>query len=99
AAWRVARPPLAATLVSAFGAAAGIVMLTAARRTVIAGALAALALVPIAAAIGGAVAAWEPALIAAGMRRLAIDAGFVLLFGFLVFAVKQAAVHRRSPVG
>jgi hypothetical protein len=95
---RIAKPGLPELLVSACGAVAGIVMLAAYRKSVIAGPLIALTIIPAAALIGMAPVAgsWEVAW--EGLERLAIDLGLIVISGVVVVALKQAAVHKRQPM-
>lgn len=95
---RIAHPTLLEVLVSACGAGAGVVMVAAYRRSVIAGPLVALTLIPAAATIGVALVAAEPRLIGEGVQRLALDVLLVVVLGALVLFVKQRAVHRRPPI-
>lgn len=95
---KIAHPTLAEGLVSACAAAAGIVMIAAYRRSVIAGPLIALVLVPAAAMVGAAIAAGQPRLIGEGLQRLGLDALLIVGLGALIFAIKQATQHRRAPI-
>lgn len=91
-------PTLKELLLSACGAVAGIVMVLAFRRSVIAGPLIALILIPAAALIGAALAAGRFGLAYQGLERLFIDAALIVGLGTLVVLFKQATVHRRSPL-
>lgn len=93
------RPTLVEVIVSALGAGAGVVMVTAGRSNVIAGALIAMALIPVSAAIGGALVTGQTDIALHGLKRLALDIGFVVFFGVVITALKQALVHRRQPIG
>lgn len=95
---RIAEPGAPSLLVSACGAIAGIVMLAAYRRSVIAGPLIALTIIPAAALIGMAPVAGSWAVALEGLERLAIDLGLIVLAGVVVVAVKQATVHKRRPM-
>jgi Domain of unknown function (DUF389) len=95
---RLSHPGAGELLVSACAAAAGMTMIVAYRRSVIAGPLIALVLVPAAATIGAALAGGQTALALEGLERLAIDAVLVVLLGASVVLAKQALVHRRAPV-
>jgi hypothetical protein len=94
----ISAPTLKALLVSACGAAAGIVIIAAYRRSVIAGALIALILMPAAALIGCGLAVGRPDLALEGLRRFGIDVAFVLVLGLLIFFLKQQLEHRRRPL-
>ncbi len=95
---RIAHPTFLDLLVSACGAIAGVVMVAAYRRSVIAGPLVALILIPAAATIGVALVATEPRLIWEGFQRLALDVFLVIALGMLVLFIKQRTVHRRPPL-
>jgi hypothetical protein len=95
---RISKPDLPALLVSACGALAGIIMLAAYRRSVIAGPLIALTIIPAAALIGMAPVAGSWAVAVEGLERLAIDLGLIVLAGVIVVWIKQVAVHKRRPM-
>ncbi len=95
---RMAHPAPNDLIVSACAAIAGVLMLTSYRRTVIAGPLIALALIPAAAAIGAGVAAGRLQIAWSGLTRLALDALLILVLGAVVILVKQLTVHRRQPM-
>lgn len=84
--------------IGAAGAVAGIVIESAYRRSVIAGALVALSIIEAASAAGvaGALGRWD--IMGEALSRLAIDGGFILAAGVLVFGGKQLFVHRRAPL-
>jgi uncharacterized membrane protein len=85
-------------LVSSFAALAGITMVVAYRRRVIAGPLIALAIVPAAAMVGVAFAAGSPTLAYQGAERFILDMALIVAWGALVVALKQVFVHRRKPI-
>ena len=85
-------------LISSFGALAGITMIVAYRRSVIAGPLIALAIVPAAAMVGVALAAGSPTLAYQGAERFILDVALIVAWGALVVALKQVFFHRRKPV-
>jgi hypothetical protein len=91
-------PDLKELLVAGTGAVAGIIIISAYRRNVIAGPLIALALIPAAALIGAALAVGRLTLAWDGLERMGADAGFVLVAGLVVFGLKQALQHRRPPI-
>ncbi len=95
---RIAHPTLVEILVSACAAMAGVTMIAAYRRSVIAGPLIALVLIPAAAMIGAAIAAGQLALAYEGLERLVLDAALIVVLGALVLLVKQAVVHRRASI-
>lgn len=80
------------------GAFAGVLIQASYRRSVIAGALVAMRLIEAASVAGISLAMGRLDLAAASGARLAIDAGFVLIAGVLVFGLKQLIVHRRAPL-
>ena len=95
---RLAHPSSLDLLVSACGVVAGVTMIAAYRRSVIAGALIATVLIPAAALVGAAIAAAEGGLVVSGLKRLAIDAAILLVLGVGVFLIKQSTVHHRAPL-
>lgn len=80
------------------GAFAGVLIQASYRRSVIAGALVAMRLIEAASVVGIALAMGRLDLAAASGVRLAVDAGFVLVAGVIVFGLKQLIVHRRAPL-
>lgn len=84
--------------IGAAGAVAGIVIESAYRRSIIAGALVALSIIEAASAAGvaGALRRWD--IVGEALLRLAIDGAFILVAGVLVFGGKQLFVHRRAPL-
>jgi uncharacterized membrane protein len=95
---RIAHPKLIELLVSACAAVAGVIMITAFRRTVIAGALIALVLIPAAATVGAALAAGEGRLALEALQRLGLDGALIVGLGALVFGAKQLITHRRASI-
>jgi uncharacterized membrane protein len=91
-------PTLREKLVPSFAALAGITMVVAYRRSVIAGPLIALAIVPAAAMVGVALAAGSPTLAYQGAERFILDVALIVAWGSLVVALKQVFFHRRKPV-
>ena len=89
------RPDL---VISACGAFAGIVIQSAFRRSVIAGALIAMRLIDAAALIGIALALGRFDLVGQGLERLGLDLIFIIGAGLIVFGMKQIFVHRRAPI-
>ena len=95
----VLHPTAADWLISAGGATAGLVIITAYRRAVLAGALIALALVPAAALIGVGVAAGQLDMALEALRRVALDMLMVIVLGGTVVLLKQRLIHRnRHPL-
>lgn len=95
----VVEPTTADWLISACGALAGVVIVSAYRRAVIAGALMALALVPAATLVGAGLAAGDVIIALEALRRVAIDGALVIGLGGVVMLVKQRLVHRdRQPL-
>lgn len=95
---RLADPTGLDLVVSTCGAIAGVTMVAAYRRSVIAGPLIAMVLIPAAALVGAALAVGQITLAIAGLERLGIDVALLLVLGMLVIAVKQVTVHRRTPL-
>jgi hypothetical protein len=94
----VIHPTAADWLISASGAAAGVVIVSAFREAVIAGALIALALVPAAALVGAALAAGDVAIALEALRRVLLDALLVIGLGSAILYLKQRLVHaNRRP--
>lgn len=91
-------PTLKELIVSGFGAAAGIIITAAYRRSVIAGALIALVIIPAAAVTGAGIAVMDAKLIVGGLLRCAIDVAFIVGLGILIFALKQIFLHRRKSL-
>jgi uncharacterized membrane protein len=95
----VVDPTGADWLVAAAGALAGLVIITSFRRTVLAGALIALALVPAAAVAGIGVASGDLVLAWEGLRRVLLDMALIVVLGGLVVVAKDRLVHRgRKPL-
>jgi hypothetical protein len=94
----IAHPTLKEFTVSGAGAIAGMIIISAYRRSVIAGALIALVIIPAAASIGAGIAAGERHIIYNGLERLGIDVLFIIVAGLIVFWLKQVFVHRRKPL-
>jgi uncharacterized membrane protein len=86
-------PPLNNLIISAAGAVAGAVLISAGRFTQLAGPLVALQLLPAAACVGVALELGEGGLAARSFGRLAIDIGMVLLAALIVFAYKHVVTH------
>lgn len=80
------------------GAFAGIVILAAYRRSVIAGALVAMRLIEAASVAGIALAMGRIDLMTESLKRVGVDMAFVLVAGLIVFGLKQLLVHRRQPL-
>jgi hypothetical protein len=94
----VVHPTAADWLISACGAVAGVVIFTAFRRAVIAGALIALALVPATALVGADAAAGDIVMTLEALRRVFLDGALVGVLGAVVLVFKQRLIHhnRRS---
>jgi uncharacterized membrane protein len=93
----VVDPTAADWLISGCGATAGVVIASAYRHAVIAGAQIALALVPAAALVGAGLTAGELLITLEALRRVAIDAALVVGLGAVVLTLKQRLVHRNRP--
>ena len=85
-------------LLSSLGALAGMIMIVAYRRSVIAGPLIVLAIIPAAAMVGIALAAGRPDMAYQGFERFILDVVIIIFWCTLVVAIKQALVHRRKPM-
>lgn len=94
----IAHPALKELIVSGAAALAGVLIIATFRRSVIAGALIGLVVIPAAASIGAGLATGERQIIYNGFERLGIDVLFIIIAGLLVFWLKQAFVHRREPL-
>jgi hypothetical protein len=95
----VTHPTAADWIVSAGGAAAGVVIISAFRRAVIAGALIALALVPGAALVGAGVVAGQMLIALEALRRVGLDVLLVVVLGGAVLFLKQHLIHHnRRPL-
>lgn len=94
----LAEPTTRELLLSICGSLAGGVMVASYRESFIAGALMALAFIHAAAMIGVGTACGEWHYALEGLERFALD--MVLIIGgcWLVFALKQALVHKRKPI-
>lgn len=95
---RLAHPSGLDLIVSACGAVAGVTMVAAYRRSVIAGPLIALVFIPAAALVGVALVVGRWTLLVDGLKRLGIDVALLIVLGVLVLIVKQLTVHRRAPL-
>jgi hypothetical protein len=91
-------PPTNQIIRTAVAAAAGMLIITAYRHTLLPGALMAMELIPAAALAGVGIATGSPSLVYEGLERLALDIAFVIGLGALILLVKQAFVHRRRPL-
>jgi hypothetical protein len=95
----VTHPTNADWVVSACGAVAGLVIVTAYRRAVIPGALIALALVPAAALVGMELAAGQLVTALEALRRVGLDMLLVVVLGGGVLFIKQRVIHHnRHPM-
>ncbi len=91
-------PKLLELSLAAAGALAGIVMLAAYRRSFQAGPLVVVAIIPVAALVGAALAVGRLDLALEGIERFAIDWGFIIVLGALFLGLKQRLVHHRQPL-
>jgi uncharacterized membrane protein len=95
----VTHPTAADWFISACGAAAGVVIVSAFRHAVLAGALIALALVPAAALVGAGLAAGEIVMALEALRRVGLDVLLVVGLGAVVVLLKQRLIHHnRQPL-
>lgn len=95
---RLGTPTAKEIVQSSAGALAGAVIMASYRRSVLAGALVALIVIPAAASVGMALVSGRWGLVAQGFERFALDVALIVGWGVLVFALKQAFVHRRAPL-
>jgi hypothetical protein len=95
----VTHPTAADLLISAGGAAAGMVIISAFRHAVIAGALIALALVPATTLVGAAVIAGQTGIAIEALQRVGLDVLLVVVLGAVVLFLKQRLIHHnRRPI-
>jgi Domain of unknown function (DUF389) len=94
----LAHPTAKEVLLSSAGAISGAVIMAAYRRSVIAGALIALVILPAAAVTGMGLSLGRPDLAGQGLERVGLDVALILGWGTVVFTIKQRTVHRRSPL-
>ena len=94
----LAEPGLREILLSGCGALAGMVMLLSRRHYLIPGALVALLVIEASALIGVALAAGQPGLMLEGAKRFGLDILLIILGGLPIVVLKQAFVHRRTPM-
>lgn len=95
---RLGTPTAKEIVQSSAGALAGAVIMASYRRSVIAGALVALVVIPAAASVGMALVSGRWGLVAQGFERFALDVALIVVWSALIFAMKQAFVHRRAPL-
>jgi hypothetical protein len=89
-------PPM--FVISAASAIAGALMIVSLRDIYVVGPLMSLVLIPSASFLGAAIFTGEWAIAAQALRRLAIDAAFVVFAAAIVFWLKQRTVHKRRPL-
>lgn len=94
----IAHPTLKELIVSGAAAFAGVLIIATYRRSVIAGALIGLVVIPAAASIGAGIAAGDWKIALEGFERLGIDVLFIIVAGLIVFWLKQVFIHRRKPL-
>jgi hypothetical protein len=84
---------------SSGGAFVGVVIVTAFRHAVLAGALIALALVPAAALVGAGLGAGQAVMALDALRRVGLDVLLVIVLGGVVVLLKQCLIHHnRRPL-
>jgi Domain of unknown function (DUF389) len=93
----LANPSTASLLISAAGAVAGGLVITAYRMPLLPGPIVAVQIVSSAAMVGAAAAAGKASASEQALQRFAIDATFIVAAGLLVFWLKERLVHRRVP--
>lgn len=94
----LAHPTVKEVLTTTCAAAAGAIIVAAYRRSVIAGPLVALVIIPAAAKAGMALALGRGDLVGEGLERLGLDVLLIIGLGGLVFGLKQGLVHRRRSL-
>lgn len=94
----VAHPTAADWVVTVFGAAAGVIIVSAFRAVVIGGALIAIGVVPAAAVVGAGLAAGDMVMTLEALRRFIIDALLVVGLSAAILLLKQHLMHgNRRP--
>jgi len=68
------------------------------RKSVIAGPLIGLVLIPAASMVGVSLAFWKMNLVWEAIERLSLDALIVIVTGSAIFFIKQIIVHKRKPL-
>ena len=94
----LANPSTASLLISAAGAVAGALVITAYRMPLLPGPIVAVQIVSSAAMAGAAAAAGKASASEQALQRFATDATFIVAAGLLVFWLKERLVHRRVPM-
>jgi Domain of unknown function (DUF389) len=95
---RMMHPPADSYLISACAALAGILIETTYRESLLAGPVIGLIVVPTAALVGAGLGLLNFELALAGIQRFVVDFGFIVVFGTIVFLLKQRLLHRRQPL-
>lgn len=96
----VTRPTSSDWLVSAFGAAAGVVIVSAFRSEIVGGALVAISVVPAAAMVGAGLAAGDIDVTQKALGRFSVNVLFVVGFAVAILFLKQRLAHgTRRPAG
>jgi hypothetical protein len=85
-------------VISAAAAASGALMIVSLRDIYVVGPLMALVLIPSASFLGCSVVSGDWPVAARALRRLGVDAGFVVVASAAVFWFKQRTVHKRRPL-
>jgi uncharacterized membrane protein len=93
----LSHPDARAVGFSIIGGLAGMIIIAAYRRSVIAGPLLLLAIIPAAALMGAALASRQWGLFFQGAERLALDVIIIWVTGALVVWFKQRTAHRKRP--
>jgi hypothetical protein len=94
----ISNPKLKGFLVPLLAGAAGMVMTASFRKSVIAGPLIGLVLIPAASMVGVSLAFWKMNLVWEAIERLSLDALIVIVTGSAIFFIKQIIVHKRKPL-
>lgn len=94
----LSHPGAKGTALTIAGSLAGMILMTAYRRSVIGGALMLLAIIPAASLAGAGAACGRWDLAKEGVERVLLDIAAIWICGALVVWLKQQFVHKRSPV-
>lgn len=93
----LSHPDVSSVGLSVLGGLTGMIMVAAYRRSVIAGPLLLLSIIPAAALIGAGIASASWPLMKQGIERLLLDVLIIWVTGTIVVALKQRFVHQRKP--
>lgn len=94
----LSHPDARSVAYSILGGLTGMTVVAAYRRSVLAGPLVLLAIIPAAALIGAGAAAGSWAHVQRGIERLLLDIAIIWITGALIIAWKRTLVHQRKPL-